>query len=118
MGKGNGNNGNHRTYGRGYNGFDNRCWSSNYGCEMCWSGIDGCYFYYYAPASCYYPISCIQQYPPIAVPAVQLSSYGVSAVAPVGVASGLQVTNVNTNSLANGAPALATPGPIMQPPVP
>jgi hypothetical protein len=122
MGKGDHGKGDHsnRTYGRGYNGFNNRCWSSNYGCEMCWSAIDGCYFYYYEPACCYYPVSYIQQYPPVPSQPFQFSSYGASTVAPVGVASGLQVTNVNTNSLTNGAPgSYGTAGLVpMQPPVP
>src|SRR6202453_2426923 len=63
--------GNHhpgKTYGREHR-WDSRRWDSPYAWEFCYSSIDGCYFYYYAPAFCYYPVSYIALYPPVAVPA-------------------------------------------------
>ena len=86
-----GNNHPSRTYGREHR-WDSRRWDSRYGCEFCYSSIDGCYFYYYAPAFCYYPVSYIALYPPVAVPA-PVAVAPVVPVAPVGPS--IQVTNIN-----------------------
>jgi hypothetical protein len=96
--------GNHhpgKTYGREHR-WDSRRWDSRYGCEFCYSSIDGCYFYYYAPAFCYYPVSYIAIFPPVAVAVptavapvapVQPAPLPPAAVAPVGAS--IQVTNIN-----------------------
>jgi len=99
--------GNHhpgKTYGREHR-WDSRRWDSRYGCEFCYSSIDGCYFYYYAPAVCFYPVTIIEQFPPIAVPAPAAVQVPVppptpvaqvpppSVIAPVGPS--IQVTNIN-----------------------
>ena len=102
---GKGMHGNHRSYPHGYNQWSSRYWNSRYGCEFCFSAVDGCYFYYYAPAVCFYPVTIIEQFPPIAVPAPAAVQVPVppptpvaqvpppSVIAPVGPS--IQVTNIN-----------------------
>ena len=53
------------THPVSYRNWGHRQWNSRYGCEFCWSGVDNCYFYFYAPANSYYPVSCIEQFPPV-----------------------------------------------------
>jgi hypothetical protein len=54
-----------RTYPHEYHSWGHRYWNSSYRCEYCWSPVDSCYFYYYAPACCYYPVTCIEAFPPV-----------------------------------------------------
>lgn len=52
-----------------YNNWGHHSWNSHYGCENYWSLEYGCYFYFYAPANCFYPISAIDEFPPVCTPA-------------------------------------------------
>jgi hypothetical protein len=86
------------THHRDYCGWSHHCWNSRYGCETYFSVADGCFFYFYAPASCYYPIVVIEQFPPVRTPVAPIAAAPTVAVVPA-----IQITNVNRNTLVNGA---------------
>lgn len=67
------------THGRDYCNWGRHNWNSRYGCEFYWSLADGCFFYFYAPANCYYPISVIDQFPPLANAAVAVPVEAVTS---------------------------------------
>lgn len=75
-----------------------RYWNWRYGCEFCYSPYDSCYFYFYAPANCYYPVSCIDQFPP--TPGVPPSNVAPTAPAPMPTVPPMPpaVVNVNQNT--------------------
>ena len=60
------------------------------------------FYYYYPQGFCYYPVSYISQYPP------SYGSYGGYGYS--GYGSGLQINNINQNSLINGSSVVPVSG--------
>ena len=69
------------THPRDYRSWGHREWNSFYRCEYCWSPVYRSYFYFYAPAGCYYPVTYIEQFPPVPTEAAPIAP--ISPVAPV-----------------------------------
>jgi hypothetical protein len=58
----------HGYYFRRNNFYWNRSWwSDRYGCYYYWNPYASGWYYWYAPGSCYYPISYIASAPPAVV---------------------------------------------------
>jgi hypothetical protein len=55
-------------FGRNNFYWNRRCWSSRYGCYYYWNPYASGWYYWYAPGSCYYPISYIITAPPAGAP--------------------------------------------------
>jgi hypothetical protein len=108
--KGPSNSGSHvRFYSSQHRNFSSYCWNARYGCYYYGCPTTSCSYYWYAPSCCYYPVSYIAQYPPTPV-AYQPVSPGTIPL-PTQVNVPIQVTNVNTNTLANNSPGIpVTPG--------
>ena len=77
-----------QTHDRNFGNWGHRHWNSRYGCEYCWSEVFGCEFYFYAPADCYYPVSCIEQFPPARTPVAP-----VTVVPTRGFVPAIHITN-------------------------
>ena len=84
-----------RTYSRDHR-WSSRYWNSRYGCEFCYSPVDRCYFYFYAPAGCYYPVSCIEQYQPVPFAAPAPAPVQTTG-APIAPLPAVVQVNQNTN---------------------
>ena len=93
-----------RTHHRDFRNWGHRYFNSRYGCEYCWSSVYSCYFYFYAPASCYYPVTCIEQFPPVRTAVAPVAAAAVVPVTPVVPA--IQIVNENRNTLINGVASL------------
>jgi hypothetical protein len=81
-------------YGKNHNHWSHYCWNGKYGCNFYWCPWSLCYYYWYGPGNCYYPISYIDQYPPV-------------ATAPAGVT---QVVNLQSGAVPAPPPGS---GPVM-----
>lgn len=53
-----------KSYPKNYSKFGSYCWNSKFGCCFFYCPTSCCYYYWYAPSSCYFPVSCIETYPP------------------------------------------------------
>ncbi len=54
-------------FGRNNFYWNRSCWCSRYGCYCYWNPYAYGWYYWYAPGSCYYPISYISSAPPTVV---------------------------------------------------
>lgn len=93
-----------RTHHRDFRNWGHRYFNSSYGCEFFRSDVYGCYFYFYAPASRYYPVTCIEQFPPVRTAVAPVAAAPVAPVTPVVPA--IQIVNDNRNTLINGVASL------------
>ena len=98
------------SYAHNYHNWSSWRWDSHHRCYTYFCPTRECSYYWYAPAACYYPVTCMAQFPPTPC-SYQQASPGVVPV-PVQTAAAVQVTNVNTNtnSLVSGPVAPFTPG--------
>jgi hypothetical protein len=65
-------------FGRNNFYWNRQCWSNRYRCNCYWNPYACCWYYWYAPGSCYYPLSYIT----IAPPTVVVNSPGTAVVTP------------------------------------
>jgi hypothetical protein len=79
----------YRFHGREGHYWSRTRWSKRYGCECRYCPTTRCWYYWYAPQTCYYPVSCYKEYPPAPVATAPVALAVATATATASASAGV-----------------------------